>query len=244
MNKANLSIENSAVLYRGNAGIKKLRVVSNSIGQGKVKLLAEASIERDANHNYHKAFNLVTSCIIGLLENTPNDLVTTITNSRDDPEARSIRRDIWFFVRSSEKGLPLANLKASSEWHPLVKKRLEILLESIECQYGYQKTDRIGNKLAKTKLLDQPLIPNARLDLQNKLNIRVDTVHQAKGESLDAVLYMAQKKHIEAMLNVDNTELSRIGYVAVTRAKKMFVLGVPKKTSKSIIRVCKLNCVS
>lgn len=235
LNKAELSIDNSAVLCRSNAEIGKLRLVSNSIGQGKLRLFTQASIERDANHNYQKAFKLVTNGIIGLLENTPNDLVTNITNSRDVPEAQDIRKDIWFFVRSSEEGLPLASLKASTEWHPLIIKRVSTLLETIESKYGYKKTNRIGNKLAKTKLLDKPLTPDAGLDLQNKLDIRVDTVHQAKGESLDAVLYIAKKPHIEAMLNDENTELSRIGYVAVTRAKKLFLLAVPRSASKSLI---------
>jgi hypothetical protein len=39
-------------------------------------------------------------------------------------------------------------------------------------------------------------------------NIRVDTVHQSKGESLDAVLYVATAKdHIRSMLDGTNTEL-------------------------------------
>lgn len=55
----------------------------------------------------------------------------------------------------------------------------------------------------------------------------MDTVHQAKGESLDAVLYMANKEHVSALLGGVNSEVGRIGYVAVTRARNLLWLGVP-----------------
>jgi len=84
------------------------------------------------------------------------------------------------------------------------------------------------SQLAKTGLIDESLIPDPELAIGEQLMIRVDTVHQVKGESLDAVLYMASKPHIDAMLGGVNTGVGRIGYVAVTRAKSLFILGVPK----------------
>lgn len=234
LQKTGLSVNNSAVLYRGKSGIEKLQVTSKAVGQGRVKLLALAAIHRDANSNFHEAFRLVTSCVVGLLDTPPENLTTMIINPGRYPEVRDIRQDIWLFVRSSDEGLPSATLKASTEWHGLVKTRLVKLLDSIEEKYGYSKVDRIGNKLKKTELVDEPLIPVLELALGERLDIRVDTVHQAKGESLDAVLYMAQKKHIDAMLNGVDTELGRIGYVAVTRAKNLFLLGVPKNAVKEL----------
>lgn len=231
---SNLFIENSVVLCRGKKGIEKIKVMSKAVGQGKVKLLALAAIHRDKNSDFQKAFSLVTNCLVGLLDNAPDNLASMIIASGHYPEVRAIRQDIWLFVRSDEEGLPSATLKASTEWHNLVKDRLVKFLGTLEEKYGYTKVDRIGNKLAKTKLVDKPLIPDAELELGEKLDIRVDTVHQAKGESLDAVLYVAQKDHIEAMLNGVDTELGRIGYVAVTRARNLFILGVPKNAVKEL----------
>lgn len=57
--------------------------------------------------------------------------------------------------------------------------------------------------------------------------IRVDTVHQAKGESLDAVLYLATKEHVSALLAGVDSEVGRIGYVAATRARNLLWLGMP-----------------
>lgn len=51
--------------------------------------------------------------------------------------------------------------------------------------------------------------------------------HQVKGESLDAVPYLAAKEHIVALLAGVNTEVGRIGYVAGTRAGDLLWLAVP-----------------
>jgi ATP-dependent exoDNAse (exonuclease V) beta subunit len=59
-------------------------------------------------------------------------------------------------------------------------------------------------------------------------------VHQSKGESLDAVMYIASSDHAKKMLNGPDTELGRIGYVALTRAKNFFLLAVPSNAIKSI----------
>jgi hypothetical protein len=45
---------------------------------------------------------------------------------------------------------------------------------------------------------------------------RVDTVHKAKRESMDALLYMARKAHAQALLDGVSTEDDRIGCVAAT----------------------------
>lgn len=56
--------------------------------------------------------------------------------------------------------------------------------------------------------------------------MRVDTVHQAKGESLDAVLYITLKDHAEEMLAGVGIEVARIGYVASTRARDLLWVAV------------------
>jgi hypothetical protein len=63
---------------------------------------------------------------------------------------------------------------------------------------------------------------------------RIDTVHQVKGESLDAVLYLATTKHVQALLAGVDTEDGRIGYVAVTRARNLFWLGVPQEALQKL----------
>jgi hypothetical protein len=75
---------------------------------------------------------------------------------------------------------------------------------------------------------------NGRYGASRKTSPPTGTVHQAKGESLDAVLYVATKDHVQALLAGVNTEVGRIGYVAVTRAKTLFWLGVPANAVKEL----------
>ncbi|MCL6414814.1 ATP-dependent helicase [Aestuariirhabdus sp. Z084] len=223
-----LQTENSAVLYRSNIGIEKLRGKPKNFGQGRILQLASATFERDVNANYHKAFTLVTRCVVSLMLNAPNNIMTMLANPEYFPEVKPIRQDIWKFIRSKEEGLPSGHLKAKSEWHNLVKDRLINLLSNISVQHGITIADKLGNKLAKTNLIDAPIAPPPDFIVERQPSIRVDTVHQAKGESLDAVLYMAtEKKHVESLLEGVETELGRIGYVALTRARNFFVLGIP-----------------
>ena len=229
-----LALNDSSVLFRGRSSIEKLNNASVALGQGKTKLLALATIRRDIDKEYYSAFKLLVDCILGLFKDAPDDLRGQLIGSKMEPKYRKLRQILWQFLRFPQSGLPSSGLKAKSEWHKLLKTRITSLLKEIEKDYGYQPVDRIGNKLAATKLADEPLAPNNELELPSCNNIRIDTVHQSKGESLAAVLYVATvKEHVKEMLGGTDTELGRIGYVALTRTKDLFVLAVPKTCIKA-----------
>jgi hypothetical protein len=61
----------------------------------------------------------------------------------------------------------------------------------------------------------------------SRVNLRIHTFHKVKGETLDAVLWLAEKDHAEALLAGTDSDLGRIGYVAVTRNRNLIWLGVP-----------------
>ena len=62
--------------------------------------------------------------------------------------------------------------------------------------------------------------------------VRLDTIHQVKGESIDAVLVIGSTKFwnsvMAAVRSGDNTEDRRLTYVAMTRARHLLVVGLPK----------------
>lgn len=62
----------------------------------------------------------------------------------------------------------------------------------------------------------------------------MDTMHHVKGESLDAVLYVATKDHVQALLAGVDSEVGRIGYVAVTQARNLLWLAVPTNALKEL----------
>jgi hypothetical protein len=82
---------------------------------------------------------------------------------------------------------------------------------------------------------DGPLLQR---DLVSEGNtaIRTQTVHKVKGEGIDAVLYIARKADLDNMLSGTGTEDGRIGYVAVTRARDLLVVGIPANTLADVIK--------
>jgi len=228
---AGLKIEQSAVLCRGREMADKLAGNKGAPGQGVVKTLAQAAILRDQHHDYLGAFKLVATGIVGLLTNPPQGLVARITQPARYPEDRALRRLVWAFTRSPALGLPAARLTGDTQWHPLLLERTRALLVQIEREHGLPIVDNLRNKLARRALPNTPLLPAAGLARNDDIpRIRVDTVHQAKGESLDAVLYLANREHANALLAGVVTEVGRIGYVAVTRTRDLLWLAIPENS--------------
>ncbi len=220
-------LERSAVICRGREQVNKLTGSDSIFGQGAVKGFASAAIYRDKQLDYMSAFKAVVGSIVNLLVDPPPRIVEMITQPGRYPEARSLRREIWNFTRNPVDGLPSVTLVADTQWHSLLLARVKALLQNICNGYGLAPVSTLGNKLTKKKLPSAPLITATDLVTTNDLLIRIDTVHQVKGESLDAVLYLATKAHVEALLAGVDSEVGRIGYVAVTRARNLFWLGVP-----------------
>lgn len=223
---AGLSIGQSAVVCRGRDLANALAGGNVAPGQGLVKDFAQAAILRDQRHDYLAAFKLVAGCIIRLLADPPRGLLAMLTQPARHPEVRHLRRRVWAFTRDPEAGLPSSALPADSGWHPHLLKRLKLVLAGLQRDLGLQIANNLGNKLAKKGLPSTPLVA-ADLAVNPDAQIRVDTVHQVKGESLDAVLYMATKEHAAALLAGVDSEVGRIGYVAVTRARNLLWLAVP-----------------
>jgi superfamily I DNA/RNA helicase len=65
-------------------------------------------------------------------------------------------------------------------------------------------------------------------------SLRIDTVHKAKGETLDAVLCITLKEYAQALLNGVETEVGRIGYVAATRARDLLWVVVPQNSLEKL----------
>lgn len=224
---AGLKTESAAVLCRGRDLADKLAGNDAPAGQGIVKVFAQATILRDGQQDYLGAFKLVAAGIVGLLAEPPQGLIARITQPARYPEMKPLRRLIWRFTRNPDTGLPAAGLTADTQWHPLLLVRTKALLAVLDQEFGLKVADNLGNKLAKKALPSVPLMIGGDLAAEKDARIRVDTVHQAKGESLDAVLYLATKEHVSALLAGVCSELGRIGYVAATRARNLLWLGVP-----------------
>ena len=220
--------KNAVILSRGADRAAVLSGKSAPPGQGSVVRFTEASLLRDQQGRFQDSFRHVCRAVVGLLDNPPPELSSQLQGWK-----LRLRRLLWAFTRNEDTGLPSSMLLAKSEWHPKLVTNVRNLLATIEKQFGLMAAAKLGNKLAKTGLQDVPLAGAAVAEKQSP-GIRVETVHQVKGESIDAVLYVAKKPNIETLLAGTFREEGRIGYVAVTRAKNLFWLAVPNSCLKEL----------
>lgn len=234
MSAAGADIKRSAILCRANGLAQTLRGDQAPAGQGLVKAFAAAAVLRDRRKDFLKAFQRVAVAVVALLDNAPHGLVSQITQPLSDPVDRELRKTIWAFTRDAATGLPSSSLVADTHWHPQLLARVKVLLASLETKFGLKPTDNIGRKLAKTALPNSPLASAEDLANSDATALRVDTVHKAKGESLDAVLYMTTREHAQALLDGVTTDVGRIGYVAATRARNLLWVAVPHSALKEL----------
>lgn len=229
-----LNVENAAILCRSSSLKRELSGATGACGRGTVKIFAEAATLRDSQGRFNESYKAVVRALISLMEDPPKDLATRLNNVNLDPSLHDLKRRIWSFTRDTELGLPSSDLAAAADWHPKLLVRVRHLLIGIQKDFGFAPTDNLGRKLARTDLPIGPLSTGLDLAAQPRQKVRVETVHQVKGEGIDAVLYVATRAHIKAMLEGVQTELGRIGYVAVTRARNLFWLGVPATAVKAL----------
>lgn len=234
MFSAGADFTRSAVLCRGNGLAETLRGDEAPAGQGLVKAFAAAAILRDRKKDFRKAFQRVAIAVVSLLEKPPEGLMSQITQPSSDAAGRELRRLIWSFTRDTDTGLPSSTLFADTQWLPLLLTRVRTLLVKLESAFGLKSANGIGRKLTKKALPNNPLASNDDLADTGPSRLRIDTVHKAKGESLDAVLYVTLKDHTQAMLDGVDTEVGRIGYVAATRARDLLWLAVPQSALKEL----------
>lgn len=197
-------------------------------GQGIVRSFAEATICRDKSMQFNDAFGHACAGVVGLLDEKHRDLISQLSRNPPRPEYRNLRRVIWSFARDPATGLPSGKLLADTEWHPLVSTRAKALVARLGSEFGLTSGNNLGQKLAKKALENKPLIQLLDLGQADMPRFRVTTVHKVKGESLEAVMYVANKDHVQELLNGTTTEVGRIGYVALTRARNLFVLALPE----------------
>ncbi len=172
--------------------------------------------------------------VVALLDNAPHGLVSQITQPSSNPADRELRKVVWAFTRDKATGLPSSSLIADKEWHAQLLARIKVLLAKLESDFGFKQVANVGNKLAKKALPSTSLTSAEDLADSDAKALRIDTVHKAKGESLDAVLYMTTKEHAQALLDGVSTEVGRIGYVAATRARDLLWVAVPHNSLKDL----------
>lgn len=233
LGKAGIAVNDAAVLCRSAAWAKDWAGGEDEQGQGVLRHFVDATIQRDKFGRFDEAFKHCSVGVVGLLDEDPGDLLSHFVRwGGDERISQMLRRTLWTFVKDATDGLPSAHLVASTVWQPALLARVGALLNTLSAEYGLKVRDNWRAKLAKRKIFNRPLIRPADLVGEDVLNFRVSTVHKVKGESIRGVLYVCNRSHLDELLGGTVTEVGKIGYVALTRAQDLFVLGVPATNIK------------
>lgn len=230
MGAAGLDVRKGVVLCRSSDLTAEWRGEMDGQGVGVVRYMAEAAISRD-RRDFNRAFEKACVGFSGLLAAKHGSLGSELARPIDE-RTRLLRRLVWSFVRDPVAGLPSAALVADTVWHPQLNSRVRAVIARMVADFGFEAAANLGQRLANKKLINKPLVAAPSLGAEHTTPLRTSTVHRVKGESLESVLYVAKKPHVRALLNGTGTEDGRIGYVALTRAKDLFVLAVPENCLK------------
>jgi hypothetical protein len=129
-------------------------------------------------------------------------------------------------VKDPASGLPSASLVADTAWQPALLARAG----SPACHaFGgtwIEVWRQLESKTGETEYPQPAAYWTGRFGIEDVPRFRVSTVHKVKGESIGGVLYICNRSHLDEMLGGTATEVGKIGYVALTRARDLFVLGV------------------
>ena len=226
LDSAGYSQDDAAVLCRGTDLVERLGGAGDETGQGATDRFARAAICRDRHGDIADAFAFAVDGVVRVLANPPSTLRSNVVDGSSDPIPKVLRRLVWRFLKSNANGIPAATRKAKTDWLPALKKNLEGLLAEIDKECHLAMLPSWTHNVTARQLSDAPLWKQELIETDTP-RYPVKTVHQAKGESIGAVLYVAKSKDIKNLLLGPVGEEGRIGYVAITRARDLLILAIP-----------------
>ncbi len=215
--------DEASILCRGHGQIQSIRGSANyNSFKGQTKEFAHAAFLRDSRKDFRGAFRQFEKCLRGITAADP--IWDKIDEDEDCDDAIAKRLVLWRFVKSAD-GLPPVSL-SGDEWIDALKERLEKLIPVI----GISGPIKLGQKIKKSGTAEQLRLPVFAPETLFP-PIRQETIHQVKGESIDAVLFLGSPKFFNSVVSSidsnENTEDRRLAYVAMTRARHLLLIGLP-----------------
>jgi superfamily I DNA/RNA helicase len=222
--QAEVSIDSAAVVCRAHGQLESLRGKVNYTNlKGKTKELATAAFLRDSQRDYRGAFQSVERIVRELTGDDPVwERINADTNA---PERMAVALAIWKFVKDPDRLTPVSHL--GDAWIASMRTHLASLIDEM----GLQCDVKLGQQIKATGLsAGQKALPLFE-SVDEFPSVRQDTIHQVKGESIDAVLVIGSTRFwnsvMEAVQGEDNSEDRRLAYVAMTRARHLLVIALP-----------------
>lgn len=204
---AEIDVSSSAVLVRTRGLRREILGEAGVTGLASTVRRILLAWRREQNNNYEMAAQDATAFLLTVL-----DL---------DEEARRDRQRwkvlAWRFLRC---GLPPFGDLTFASWIDALKGAVE----TFAAANGLAVRPNLGHVLRKSGL------PTGKISdvlSRPRVTVPIETIHSAKGKSISAVLVIGSPRHHRDWLDLQNHEMSRIGYVAFTRAENVLVLACP-----------------
>jgi superfamily I DNA/RNA helicase len=232
---AKYDLGESAVLCRGGSLLAAVSTGSEEIGQSAVRHFAAASAEFAQRGDIATTVGHCAKGVMLLIDGLPDSFLSDLKTLDRGTSAVQMRRLVWMLIRDNTQGIPFARLKAKSEWLPALKANLESWFGLVETKTPYRRINTWTHRVTSGQIThDSPII---KVDFgQNEWSgLRFGTVHSVKGEGIPAVMYLAKKQQVDALVAGTQDEEGRIGYVAATRARDLLVIAIPKATKHPVI---------
>jgi len=224
LEQASIERSRSAILCRAHGQLESIRGEVNYTDlKGLTKEMAQAAFHRDVRKDYKRA-NQIVENNLREMTNEPG-FWEVLDDAPDSDTAHRIRLALWTFTKSSE-GLPSVS-ENGADWIEKLKRNITTLLMTL----GISNLPTMGHKIKKTGFSTQQLILPL-FEAQTLFPaIRQETIHQVKGESIDAVLMLGSAKFFNAVVKAvelnEDSEDRRLAYVAMTRARHTLLIGLP-----------------
>ena len=225
VSQAGLSMNSAAVVCRGQEQLESLRGKLNYTKlRGKAKDLATAAFLRDCRHDYPRASQTVDRIVRELTGDDP--LWKRIDADPTSHEGMAVASAIWRFVKSPDRLTSVSEV--GDTWIRSMRVQVGGLIDEI----GVKCDVRLGHHIKATGLSAAQKARPLFESVDDFPAVRQDTIHQVKGESIDAVLVIGKARFwnsvVAGVRSGDNTEDRRLAYVAMTRARHLLVVALPK----------------
>lgn len=223
--RASVDIASSAIICRAHEQLESIRGKVNFANlKGKTRDVATASFLRDSRHDYRGAFQIIFRLVRELTGDDP--LWQEFDETPESARSIAAAKSMWQFVKDPER-LPSVSQLGSS-WICRVREQLAALI----AEMGVACNVKLGHHIKKTGLTaGQMALPLFEAQV-NFPAVRQDTIHQVKGESIDAVLVIGSTRFwnsvVQAVRDGTNSEDRRLAYVAMTRARHLLLVALPK----------------
>lgn len=226
VDRARVDMNSAAVVCRAHGQLESLRGRVNYTNlKGKTKELATAAFLRDYRYDYRGACRSIEGIVRDITGDDP--LWERIDADPKSPESRAVELAIWKFVKDPDR-LVRVSQGVGNAWIMSMRAQLGKLIDEI----GVQSAVKLGHHIKATGLSPE----QKELPLFESVDpfpaVRQDTIHQVKGESIDAVLVIGSAKFwnsvMAAVRSGENTEDRRLAYVAMTRARHLLVVALPQ----------------